>query len=71
MFRVLLLLLVAVVRLPAVCSNYHPTSNYYSCAFQDAVAAVGGSGDVANDALPGPPLTTILVRSGCCCWGQW
>ncbi len=62
----LLLLLVAVVLLPAVyChphSNYHPTSNYYSCAFQNAVAAVGGSGDVAYDALPSPSLTTILVR---------
>jgi hypothetical protein len=26
-------------------------SNYYSCAFQDAVAAVSGGGDVAYDAL--------------------
>jgi hypothetical protein len=43
----LLLLLVAVVLLPAVCSNYHPTSNYYSCAFQNAVAGVGGGGAVA------------------------
>jgi hypothetical protein len=54
----LLLLMVAVVLLPAVyChpySNYHPISNYYSCAFQDAVAAVGGGGDVACRVLPSP-----------------
>ncbi len=62
----LLLLMVVVALLPAVyChphSNYHLTSNYYSCAFQDAVAAVGGSGAVAFDTLPNLTLTTILMR---------
>jgi hypothetical protein len=57
-FRMLLLLLVAMVLLPAVyCHphpNYHPTSNYYSCAFQNAVVAVGGSGAVACRVLPAP-----------------
>jgi hypothetical protein len=54
----LLLVLVAVVLLPAVhChphSNYHPTSNYHSCAFQDAAAAVGGGNAVACRVLPSP-----------------
>jgi hypothetical protein len=47
-FRTLLLLLLgALVMLPKLHCQVPLYSNYHSCAFQYAVAAAGGSGDVA------------------------
>jgi hypothetical protein len=63
-FRMLFLLLVAVVLLPKIHCQDPLYSNYHSCAFQNAVAAVGGCGDVACRVLPGPrPHPVLLLQA--------